>query len=213
MRLVHDVLIPSLLLLSVLSVSFAQEGKEQPAPAPAKEYAVLETTLGTFEFELYRSDAPRTVENFVKLAERKYFDGILFHRISKGFVIQSGDPTGSGSGGESIYGKMFEDELNPEAPSYKQGYVKGAVAMANKGRPGTNSSQFFVMLEEKSWMPKNYTIFGRVTKGMDVVEKIGNVEVIPRMGPNDGRPKVDVVLQKVTIRREAVKPPAEKIGT
>ncbi len=174
-----------------------------------KEFAVVETSLGTFEFELYRSDAPKTVENFVKLAQKKFFDGMRVHRVSKGFVIQSGDDKSKdlkkmnewGTGGKSIYGKDFADELNPATPSYKEGYKKGVVAMANRG-PNTNSSQFFVMLADLDRMPKNYTIFGKVIRGMEVVEKIGEVEIIPgMMGPTDGRPKEDVVLKKVTITK------------
>ena len=174
-----------------------------------KEYAVIETTMGTIEVELYPADAPKTVENFVKLAEKKYFDGIIFHRISKGFVIQGGDPTGTGSGGKSIWGKEFADELNPNTPSFKEGYKKGVVAMANRG-PNTNTSQFFIMLRDNTGLPKNYTIFGKVSKGLDVVDAIGQVEIIPAMGPTDGKPKVDVVMKKVTIRREGAQQQKEE---
>ena len=174
-----------------------------------KEYAVIETTRGTIEIEFYPADAPKTVENFVKLAEKKYFDGIIFHRISKGFVIQGGDPTGTGSGGKSIWGKEFDDELNPNTPSYKEGYKKGVVAMANRG-PNTNTSQFFIMLRDNTGLPKNYTIFGKVYKGLDVVDAIGQVEITPAMGPNDGKPKVDVVMKKVTIRREGAQKQKEE---
>jgi len=166
-----------------------------------KEIGVIETSMGTIEVEFYRSDAPKTVENFVKLAEKKYFDGVIFHRVSKGFVIQGGDPTGTGSGGKSIYGKEFDDELNPSAPSLKEGYKKGVLAMANRG-PNTNTSQFFIMLKDVPTMPKNYTIFGKVIKGLEVVDAIGAVDITPQMGPNDGKPKVDVVMKKVTIRKE-----------
>ena len=166
-----------------------------------KEYAIIETTMGTIEIELYPADAPKTVENFVKLAEKKYFDGVIFHRVSKGFVIQGGDPKGTGTGGTSIWGKEFDDELNPNTPSYKEGYKKGVVAMANRG-PNTNTSQFFIMLRDNTNLPKNYTIFGKVIKGMDVVDAIGQVEIVPAMGPSDGKPKVDVVMKKVTIRKE-----------
>jgi len=178
----------------------------------SKEIAVVETSLGTFEFELYRNDAPKTVENFVKLAQKKFFDGMRVHRVAKGFVIQTGDDKSKdsaklnewGSGGKSIYGKDFADELNPATPSYKEGYKKGVVAMANRG-PNTNSSQFFVMLSDLDRMPKNYTIFGKVIKGLDVVEKIGEVEIIPGMGPTDGRPKEDVMLKKVAITKVPLK--------
>lgn len=158
----------------------------------------LETSKGAIEMELYQSDAPKTVANFVGLAEQRYFDGLLVHRVAKGFVIQTGDPNGNGTGGRSIYGKEFEDELNPSMPSYQAGYQRGTVAMANRG-PNTNTSQFFIMLRDIPNMPKNYTIFGKVVKGMDVVDSIGGVEIIPQMGPNDGKPKVDVVLKKATV--------------
>lgn len=175
---------------------------KKPKMENKKETGVIETSMGTIEVEFYRSDAPKTVENFTKLAQQKYFDGIIFHRVSKGFVIQGGDPTGTGTGGKSIYGKEFEDELNPAAPSYKEGYKKGVVAMANRG-PNTNTSQFFIMLKDVPSMPKNYTIFGKVVKGLDIVDKIGQVDITPQMGPNDGKPKVDVVMKKVTIKTEA----------
>ena len=164
---------------------------------------LIETTKGNIELELFGTDAPKTVANFVGLAEQGYFNGIIFHRISKGFVIQGGDSTGTGRGGKSIYGKEFEDELNPSTPSYQGGYKRGTVAMANRG-PNTNTSQFFIMLSDVP-MPKNYTIFGRVAKGMDVVDSIAAVEIIPQMGPTDGKPKIDVVMNKVTVKKEAGK--------
>jgi cyclophilin family peptidyl-prolyl cis-trans isomerase len=173
-----------------------------------KEIAVVETSLGTFEMELYPNDAPKTVENFVGLAKKKFFDGMRIHRVAKGFVIQTGDDKSKdpakvaewGTGGGSIWGKDFEDELNANAPSYKEGYKKGVVAMANRG-PNTNSSQFFICLKDIS-LPHNYTIFGKVTDGMNVVEKIGDVEIIPgRMGPADGRPKQDVMIKKIFMKK------------
>ena len=179
-----------------------QEGQKS-TPVAQKEIAVIETSMGTIEAELYRADAPKTVENFVKLAEKKYFNGVIFHRVSKGFVIQGGDPTGTGSGGKSIYGGDFADELDPKTPSYKAGYVKGVLAMANRG-PNTNTSQFFIMLQDAPRMPKNYTIFGKVIKGIEVVDKIGEVEIVPQMGARDGKPKVDIVMKSVTVRREPI---------
>jgi len=164
---------------------------------------IIETTKGNIELELFESDAPKTVANFAGLAEQGYYNGIIFHRISKGFVIQGGDSTGTGRGGKSIYGKEFEDELNPSTPSYKEGYKRGTVAMANRG-PNTNTSQFFIMLKNVP-MPKNYTIFGKVTKGMDVVDSIAAVEIIPQMADTDGKPKVDVVMTKVTVKKETEK--------
>jgi peptidyl-prolyl cis-trans isomerase-like 1 len=161
--------------------------------------AEIITTLGTIEADLYEADAPKTVANFTGLAEQHYFDGIVFHRIAKGFVIQGGDSTGTGRGGRSIYGGEFADELNPETKSYQEGYKRGVLAMANRG-PNTNTSQFFIILNDASFLPKNYTIFGKVTKGMDVVDKIGAVEIVPP-GARDGRPKVDVVMKKVTVKK------------
>ena len=169
------------------------------------EIAVMETSMGAIEIELYRNDAPRTVDNFVKLAEQKYYDGIKFHRIAKGFVIQGGDPTGTGTGGTSIYGKEFDDELNPAAQSFKTGYVRGTLAMANRG-PNTNTSQFFIMLQDAPRLPKAYTIFGRVVSGMDVVDRIGAVEITPGIGATDGRPKTDIVITSVRMKQ----PPAAR---
>jgi cyclophilin family peptidyl-prolyl cis-trans isomerase len=181
--------------------------EEMKQDSDAKERAVLETTFGNIEIELYRADAPKTVENFVGLAEQGRYDSISFHRVAKGFVIQTGDI--DGQGGTSIWGKPFADELNPGAPSYRRGYVKGTVAMANRG-PNTNTSQFFIMLNDLPTLPKNYTIFGLVTGGMEVVEKIGAVDVIPQLGPTDGRPKVEIMMKKVTIVRGPTSTPTEE---
>jgi cyclophilin family peptidyl-prolyl cis-trans isomerase len=208
-------------LILPLTASFAQDTTSSKAPpekpkkektkmtsAAGKEIAVVETSMGTFEMELYKSDAPKTVENFVGLTKKKYFDGMRVHRVAKGFVIQTGDEKSKdpalvaqwGTGGQSIWGKNFEDELNPNTPSYKEGYKAGVVAMANTGQPGSNSSQFFVCLKDAG-LPHSYTIFGKVTKGMEVVEKIGQVEIIPGMGPTDGRPKQDVLVKKIHMKK------------
>ncbi len=199
----------TLLIAGIMTAMTVEQAGAQSAAPESKEIVVIETSLGTFEAEMYRADAPKTVENFVRLAEKKYFNGIIFHRVSKGFVIQGGDPTGTGSGGKSIYGGEFADELNPQTPSYKAGYLKGVMAMANRG-PNTNTSQFFVMLQDVPRMPKNYTIFGKVIKGIEVVDKIGEVDIIPQMGARDGKPKVDIVIKSVTVRREPFAAPAKK---
>ncbi|HUI10577.1 MAG TPA: peptidylprolyl isomerase [Bacteroidota bacterium] len=161
--------------------------------------AVIETTMGTIEAELYSADAPKTVENFVGLAKKNYFNGIIFHRVVPHFVIQGGDPTGTGTGGTSIWDKEFADELNPHTASYKAGYLKGVLAMANRG-PNTNTSQFFIMLEDNTSLPKNYTIFGKVIKGLDVVDAIGSVPLTGGMGPDASKPVTPVVMTKVWIR-------------
>ena len=132
---------------------------------------VIHTAKGDIELEFYPKDAPKTVENFATLAKKGYYNGLTFHRVEPGFVIQGGDPNGNGTGGYSIFGPTFEDELNPDTDSYKTGYKEGVLAMANRG-PNTNGSQFFIMLANNDSLPKSYTIFGKVTKGLDVVHKI-----------------------------------------
>ena len=149
----------------------------------------IETNFGDIVFELYLKDAPKTTENFKTLAEKGFYNGLIFHRVIKGFMIQGGDPNGNGTGGP---GYRFSDELDPNTESYKAGYKKGVVAMANAG-PNTNGSQFFIMLEDYP-LPNNYTIFGKVIKGQDVVDKIGQVKT----DQND-KPISSVIMKKVTI--------------
>ncbi len=131
----------------------------------------IHTAKGDIVLDLYPNDAPKTVQNFATHAKKGYYNGLIFHRVEPGFVIQGGDPNGNGTGGYSIFGATFEDELNPNTDSYKEGYVEGVLAMANRG-PNTNGSQFFIMLANNTSLPKNYTIFGKVREGMDVVKKI-----------------------------------------
>lgn len=132
--------------------------------------AIIETTKGTIEFEIFAEEAPKAASNFVFLANDKFYDGLVFHRVEPGFVIQGGDPLGNGTGGP---GYKFEDE------PVKRKYDKGIVAMANAG-PNTNGSQFFIMLENNP-LPPNYTIFGKVTKGQDVVSKIQKGDTMTRV--------------------------------
>ena len=155
--------------------------------------AVLKTSVGDIELAFFPEDAPKAVENFIRLAESGYYNGVTFHRVVKDFVIQGGDPTGTGAGGESVFGPTFEDELDPSTPSYQRGYKKGVLAMANSG-PNTNGSQFFILLKDNP-LPHLYTIFGEVLSGQDVVDKIGLVEV----GLGD-KPLVDVVIEQVIIQ-------------
>ncbi|MBE0645094.1 MAG: peptidylprolyl isomerase [Bacteroidetes bacterium] len=158
-----------------------------------KEIVVIETNMGNIEIEMYRAEAPKTVENFVQLAKKGYYDGIIFHRVINGFVIQGGDPTGTGSGGESIYGKKFEDETDANSPLYKTGYKRGVVAMANAG-PNTNGSQFFICHKDIV-LPPNYTIFGKVVEGMDTVDKIATTKT----GSGD-RPVEKMIMKKVHVK-------------
>ena len=130
---------------------------------------VLETNQGIIEIKLFGDVAPKTCENFVGLAKKGYYNGIIFHRVIKGFMIQGGDPTGTGAGGESLWGKPFKDEVSPTVKFDK----KGLLAMANSG-PGTNGSQFFITTAVTPWLNMKHTIFGEVVSGYDVVEKIEN---------------------------------------
>ena len=140
--------------------------------------ATMKTSAGDIELELYGVDAPKTVANFVGLAQKDFYDGVLFHRVIPGFMIQGGDPFSKdpamkarwGTGGESIYGAKFADELDPNAPSSKRGYKRGAIAMANSG-PNTNSSQFFIMHSDYG-LPHSYNLFGYVRSGIETVDAI-----------------------------------------
>ena len=148
--------------------------------------AVLHTNHGAIELELHDEDAPKTVENFRKLAGDGFYDGVVFHRVIPDFMIQGGDPTGTGSGGP---GYTFEDEIN----DYK--VERGALAMANAG-PNTNGSQFFVVTTDKApWLDGKHTVFGRVTSGMEVADAISELPT----DAND-RPREDVVIERVELR-------------
>lgn len=149
----------------------------------------IETNKGEIVIELYDNDAPKTVANFVKLAKEGFYDGVIFHRVISGFMIQGGDPTGTGMGGP---GYKFDDELDPNTESAKKGYVRGTVAMANAG-PNTNGSQFFIMHQDTP-LPLAYTIFGNVVSGIEVVDEIANVET-----NQSDKPLEDVIMEKVTV--------------
>ena len=151
--------------------------------------AVIETSLGSIEIELFTDIAPITVNNFVNLSNDGYYDNVIFHRVIKGFMIQGGDPSGTGHGEMGKYpGYEFQDELNNPMP-----YEKGIVAMANRG-PNTNGSQFFIMHVDYP-LPYDYTIFGKVSNGIDVVDAIANVQT----GDMD-KPVDDVVINSVDIK-------------
>lgn len=158
--------------------------------------AVIETTKGTIKFELLESDAPKTTENFRLLAERNYYNGVIFHRVIKNFMIQGGDPLGEGYGGESAWGGRFEDEIDRTSPLYAGVYEKGTVAMANAG-PNTNGSQFFIMHVDYP-LPPNYTKFGRLIEGQEVVDAIANVPT----NAND-KPLEPVVMNRVYVEELA----------
>lgn len=147
--------------------AFAQDMAKRPV-------IVLETNQGNIEIELFTDITPKTCENMLGLIKKGYYDGIIFHRVIKDFMIQGGDPTGTGRGGESIWGKPFADEFNPFLVFDK----KGILAMANAG-PNTNGSQFFITTAKTPWLNGKHTIFGEVIKGYEVVEKIENCQKSP----------------------------------
>jgi cyclophilin family peptidyl-prolyl cis-trans isomerase len=147
--------------------------------------ATIHTNHGPIAIELFEDDAPKTVANFTKLAGEGFYDGVVFHRVIPDFMIQGGDPTGTGSGGP---GYTFEDEFNDHK------VVRGALAMANAG-PNTNGSQFFIVTTEAaSWLDGKHTVFGRVTDGMDVVNEISALDTDGR-----DRPHTDVVIERVEL--------------
>jgi cyclophilin family peptidyl-prolyl cis-trans isomerase len=147
--------------------------------------AILHTSEGAIEVELYPNEAPKTVENFVKLARDGFYEGVIFHRVIPDFMIQGGDPTGTGMGGP---GYEFEDEFNEHR------VVRGALAMANAG-PNTNGSQFFIVTAEATpWLDGKHTVFGQVTAGMDVVDRICEAE----RDEND-RPASPVAIERIEL--------------
>ena len=195
-----------------------KETKVEATPTPAAKtsnntkkrfktmYALFDTSKGKFKVKLFHAHAPKTVENFVGLAEgtkewtdpktkdvkknKPYYDGLIFHRVIPGFMIQGGDPLGTGTGGP---GFTFADEFHPDLRHSK----KGILSMANAGKD-TNGSQFFITLAETKWLDNKHSVFGEVVEGLEVVEAIGNE---PRNRAND-KPNTDVVIKKLTIVRE-----------
>jgi peptidylprolyl isomerase len=156
-----------------------------------KPIIILETTQGTMEIQLMPDVAPKTCENFVKLIEKGYYNGLIFHRIIKQFMIQGGDPTGTGMGGESIWGKPFEDEVSENVKFDRAGLL----AMANAG-PGTNGSQFFITTVPTPWLNMRHTIFGELVSGQDVLAKLDAVKT----GSQD-RPVVEQKIIKASIKK------------
>lgn len=177
--------------------------------------ATIKTNMGDITVQLFPEQAPKTVANFVELANKGYYDGVIFHRVIPDFMIQGGDPTGSGMGGESIYGETFADEFSPELFN-----ITGALSMANAG-PNTNGSQFFIvsstnmakrMLKQMApagypeeiiaayknggtpWLDQKHTVFGQVTDGLELLQEISRVD-----RDQMDRPKKDIVMETVTI--------------
>jgi dolichyl-diphosphooligosaccharide--protein glycosyltransferase len=189
-----------------------------PESAPASEIPVADTTTptsiithvvtfktskGRIEIGLYGTEAPITVKNFVALVQKRFYDGLLFHRVAKNYLIQAGDPKTRdpqaraewGRSGRTATGDTLPEELNPNLPSALRGYESGVVAMARGTTPGSGNSQFFICLEKARVIPYQYTIFGRVIDGMDAVRAIGSVAVDPGpFGDDDGIPREPITI-------------------
>ena len=162
--------------------------------ANEKLVAKINTNMGEIEIELFTDKAPKTVENVVGLAVQEYYNGVIFHRVIDNFMIQGGDPTGTGSGGKSYFGDSFADEFHKDLKHTGPGIL----SMANAG-PNTNGSQFFITLVPTPWLDGKHSIFGQVINGLDVVNKIGKVQTSK---PFD-KPVKDVVIEKVTIEKKS----------
>ncbi len=187
--------VATLLFLAILSFY----GEDKKTAVESEDYLLnnntmnynikLETTIGDIVFETYAQYAPNTVNNFITLAKEGFYDGLTFHRVIPGFMIQGGCPVGNGTGGP---GYSFSDEIDGDNEVYQRGYKKGVVAMANAG-PNTQGSQFFIMVEDVG-LPSDYTIFGKVVSGQDIADAVSLVET----APND-MPIEDVVIIKVSV--------------
>jgi cyclophilin family peptidyl-prolyl cis-trans isomerase len=184
--------------LATFACNAQEEGKVETKQTQTKEenkeitVAVIKTNMGIIEIELFAKETPKTVENFVGLANKGYYNGVIFHRVIDNFMIQGGDPTGTGRGGESFWGGKFADEI---VPSLKHDQP-GILSMANAG-PNTNGSQFFITVVPTPWLDGKHTVFGKVINGMDVVYAISKVATSK---PGD-KPLKDVVMETVTIEK------------
>lgn len=189
------ILVGLLLILSAGCIQAAE--KIDPAPFGAgqgkgakkmeKRTAVFETSKGNFEIELFTEKAPVTTKNFIDLINKGFYDGLIFHRVIDGFMLQGGCPEGTGRGGP---GYNIQDEFHPDLKHD----AEGILSMANAG-PNTGGSQFFIILVPTPWLDGKHAVFGKVTSGMDVVKAIGKVQV----GAGD-RPVSDVVIKKITVK-------------
>ncbi|XP_027018184.1 peptidylprolyl isomerase domain and WD repeat-containing protein 1 [Tachysurus fulvidraco] len=160
-------------------------------PKRVSDSAIIHTTMGDIHIKLYPVECPKTVENFCVHSRNSYYNGHIFHRVIKGFMIQTGDPTGTGMGGESIWGGEFEDEFHFSL-RHDRPYT---LSMANAG-PGTNGSQFFITVVPTPWLDNKHTVFGRIMKGMEVVQRISNVKV----NPKTDKPYEDISIISITIK-------------
>ena len=182
-------LLAAFVLFTTGCTAAGMNDKDKGAKKMANPIAVFETNQGTFEVELFEDKAPITVKNFTDLAEKGFYDGLIFHRVIDGFMIQGGDPNGTGTGGP---GYTIPDEFGEGLKHDRE----GVLSMANAG-PNTGGSQFFITLAPTPWLDGHHAIFGKVVKGMDVVRAIGKVDT-----DFQDKPLSKVVMEKVTIRRE-----------
>lgn len=178
------------LLVFFTSTLYAQSAKTQ-IQNENNPRVILETNQGDIELELYPDIAPKAVKNFIELSQKGYYNGVIFHRVIKRFMIQGGDPTGTGSGGESIYGGVFDNEYKNNVVFDKPGFL----AMANRGE-NTNGSQFFITTVPTPHLNGGYTIFGKVINGFDVVKKIENTKVA-----QGNRPVSDQIIKKAYLKK------------
>jgi peptidylprolyl isomerase len=175
-----------LVALSLFSSAYTKESEnmapvkeeEKPLKMSERPVIILDTTQGQIQIALFPKVAPKASENFLRLAEKGYYNDVIFHRVIKGFMIQGGDPTGTGMGGQSIWGTNFADEVSPSVKFDKPGLL----AMANRG-PSTNGSQFFITTAPTPWLNGKHTIFGEVISGYDVVQKIEGTKTDARDRP------------------------------
>ena len=194
-------------LMAVWFVAAALMGCSASGPGNSKvpkgakssggKQARIETEMGNIPIEVYADDSPTAVENFRLLAEHGYYDGLTFHRVVEGFMIQGGDPRGDGTGGESAWGGEFDDDIDRGSTLYRRGYRRGIVAMANSG-PDTNGSQFFIMHGNSRLQP-NYVIFGNVVEGMPVVDALATVPTARSSSGEMSRPTRPRVIRKVVV--------------
>ena len=179
-----------ILIFAFANINFSKNKIEDGIPSSEKNIMKIETNMGTFRIKLYPEEAPKTVAHIKELVEKGFYDGIIFHRIIAGFVIQGGDPTGTGMGGS---GKGIPDEFKNNLKHNK----KGMVAMANSGRPNSQDSQFYITLAPLEFLDGKYTVFGEVVDGMDVITEMGNVQT-----DGQDRPVKEVKMTKVTLEEE-----------
>lgn len=175
--------------------------KEEEFTMPKDPVIVMDTNQGRIRLKLFPEIAPLTCENMIRLAEKGYYNGVIFHRVIKGFMIQGGDPTGTGTGGQSIWGGNFKDEFSEKVKFDRPGLL----AMANAG-PGTNGSQFFITVVPTPWLNTKHTIFGEVISGYDVVQKIENCQTGQRSRPV----KEQKILKMYLLKKSGKKQPEKK---